>query len=80
MDEQRAGQTGDEEWAETRRLRLLRRRRLIAALALLGVIVLLALGILRRVDANDASGSAHGKPSSAPAGASPRSGAFQPAA
>jgi hypothetical protein len=41
----------DEEWAESRRLRLLRRRRLIAVLALIGVILLLALGILAKVSA-----------------------------
>jgi hypothetical protein len=39
----------DEEWFESRRLRLLRRRRLIAVLALIGVILLLVLGILAKV-------------------------------
>jgi hypothetical protein len=41
----------DAEWAESRRLRLLGRRRLIAVLALAGVFVLLAFGIIAKVAA-----------------------------
>jgi hypothetical protein len=69
MDEQQSSQTEDELWAETRRLRLLRRRRLIATVALAGVFILLALSILKHAGAAD---SAHQKSSSAPAGAASR--------
>ena len=41
----------DEEWAESRRLRLLRRRRLIATLALIGLVVLLVLVRLAKIAA-----------------------------
>jgi hypothetical protein len=41
----------DEEWAGSRRLRLLRRRRLIATLALIGVVVLLVLSVLAKLAA-----------------------------
>ena len=41
----------DEEWAESRRLRLLRRRRLIATLALVGLGVLLVLSALAKIAA-----------------------------
>jgi hypothetical protein len=47
----------DDEWAASRRLRLLRRRRVIAALALLGVGILFVLGLIEHFDSR-ASGHA----------------------
>jgi hypothetical protein len=41
----------DEKWGESRRLRLLRRRRLIATLALIGIVVLLVLSALAKLAA-----------------------------
>jgi hypothetical protein len=58
MDAPASERLQDDEWADARRLRLLRRRRLIAALALLGVVILIALSIFERANSAD---SAHDK-------------------